>query len=147
MDGLAQAFGDVDRLALHDDDELVATEPGEHVAFAQHRAQPLGHDLQQLVADLVPEAVVDRLELVEVDEQHGDVVDLGVAEPVVQQVHQIRPVRQPGQLVVARRVAQLLGGAALLGDVLDVGDRQHHAVVLGRRHARAAHTYSPSRRR
>ena len=35
------------------------------------------------------------------------------------------------------RVAQLLGGAPLLGDVLDVGDRQRHAVVLGERHARA----------
>ena len=35
------------------------------------------------------------------------------------------------------RERQLLGGALLLGDVLDVGDRQHRAVVLGERHPRA----------
>ena len=41
---------------------------------------------------------------------------------------------QTGQIVVPGGVPQLLGGAALLGDVLDVGDREHHAVVLGGRH-------------
>ena len=147
VDRLAQPVGDVDRFALHHDDELVAAESGQHVALAQRRAQPLGHDLQQLVADLVAEAVVDRLEVVEVDEQHRHLVDLGRRQPVVEEVHQVRAVGQPGQLVVAGRVPQLLGGAALLGDVLDVGDRQHHAVVLGDDTRVRAHTYSPSRRR
>ena len=32
---------------------------------------------------------------------------------------------------------ELFGGAPLLGDVLDVGDRQRHAVVLGHRDPRA----------
>ena len=100
VDRLAQSVGDVDRLALHDDDELVAAEPGEHIALAQRRPQPLGHDLQQLVADLVPEAVVDRLEVVEVDEQHRHLVDLGRRQPIVQQVHQVRAV---GQSRSARR--------------------------------------------
>ena len=34
---------------------------------------------------------------------------------------------------MGRRPLQPLGGAALLGDVLDVGDRQRHALVLGDR--------------
>ncbi len=137
VDRLAQPVGDVDRLTLHHDDELVAAEAGQHVVLAQHRAQPLGHDLEELVADLVAEAVVDRLEVVEVDEQDGDLAHLGRGQPIVEQVHQVRAVGETGQLVVACRVAQLLRRATLLGDVLDVGDRQHHAVVLGGRDARA----------
>ena len=50
-------------------------------------------------------------------------------------MHEVRAVGQPGELVVAGRIPQLLGRPALLGDVFDVSDRQHHAVVLGRRHA------------
>ena len=38
---------------------------------------------------------------------------------------------QPGEVVVGRGPAQLVGDAALFGDVLDVRDRQRHAVVLG----------------
>ena len=94
VDRLAQPLGDVDRLALHHDDELVAAEAGEHVVVAQRRAQATGDRLQQLVADLVAEAVVDRLEVVEVDEQHGDLAELGGREPVVEDVHQVRAVRQ-----------------------------------------------------
>ena len=59
---------------------------------------------------------------------------LGRRQTIFEHVHQVGPVRQPGQLVVAGRVPQLLGRPALLGDVLDVGDRQHHPVVLGGRH-------------
>ncbi|MEZ5298676.1 MAG: hypothetical protein R2697_21065 [Ilumatobacteraceae bacterium] len=83
------------------------------------------------------EAVVDDLELVDVDEQHRDVVDLGGRQPVGELVHHERPVRQARQLVVACGIPELGGRPALLGDVLDVGDRQHLAVVLGGRHAGA----------
>ena len=56
------------------DDELVATEAGEHVAVADrpHRRGARDIAAEQLVADAVTEAVVDDLEVVEVDEQHGD---------------------------------------------------------------------------
>ena len=39
---------------------------------------------------------------------------------------------------MVRRARQLLRGALLLGDVLDVGDRQHRALVLGERDPRAS---------
>ena len=42
-----------------------------------HGPQPLAHRPQQLVARVVAEAVVDDLEVVEVDEQHGDRPGLG----------------------------------------------------------------------
>ena len=54
-----------------EDDELVTPETGGEVAVADGRAQPARHLLQQLVAGLMSQGVVDLLELVEVHEQHG----------------------------------------------------------------------------
>ena len=54
---------------LEQDAELVAAEPGRRVAVAQAAAQPGRHLPEQRVAGGVPEAVVDGLEVVEVDEQ------------------------------------------------------------------------------
>jgi hypothetical protein len=59
--------------SLQDQHELVAADAADGVALAQHRAQPLAHALQQLVAGRVAERVVDELEVVEVHEHHGDV--------------------------------------------------------------------------
>ena len=134
MDRPPQPLGNLHRFTAQHGDELVAAEPRQHVVLTQHRSQPVGDDLDQVVADLVTEAVVDHLELVEVDEQHDHVVEVGDRQTILEDVHQIGPVRQPGQFVVAGRVAQLLGRSTLLGDVFDVGDRQHHPVVLGRGH-------------
>ena len=60
------------RAAVHDDGELVAADAGDDVAGAHAAAQPLGEHEQQLVTGGVAAAVVDVLEVVEVDEQHAD---------------------------------------------------------------------------
>ena len=65
----ADVLGRRDVLGEHG--ELVAAEPRQHVARAQLRLQPPGDGDQESVADHVAEAVVDQLEAVEVDEQHG----------------------------------------------------------------------------
>ena len=52
--------------------ELVAAEPGDHVAGAQRALDPLRDDLEQPVADLVAEGVVDLLEPVEVEEEQRE---------------------------------------------------------------------------
>ena len=54
-------------------DELVAAEAGDGVVGAGGAAEPLGHRLQEQVADGVAEAVVDVLEAVEVEEEDGAV--------------------------------------------------------------------------
>ena len=51
--------------------ELVAAEAREHVALAQRRLQATRGLAQQRVAGLVAVAVVDELEAIDVDEQHG----------------------------------------------------------------------------
>src|ERR1700753_120669 len=53
-----------------DDDELVATEAGDH-AVARTHPQSLGEDLDEPVARGVAEVVVDRLQPVEVEVQDG----------------------------------------------------------------------------
>ena len=93
--------------------------------------QALRHRRQQRVADAVPEAVVDGLEVVEVDEQQGHVPGRRAVEERVDAGDQLGAVGQAGEVVVGRRPLQPLGGPPLLGDVLDVGDGERHALVLG----------------
>ena len=72
--------------------------------------QPLGDGLQQPVAGVVAERVVDVLEVVEVQEHHGDVA-LGPpreGERVLDAIAKQIAVGEPGQRVVKRQLAQLL---------------------------------------
>ena len=57
---------------LDQDGELVAAEPRDRVRRPHGFAQPGGDLLQHLVARGVAEAVVDGLEIVEVEEDDGD---------------------------------------------------------------------------
>ena len=76
-EGGGDPVGDRDRLllvgeAVDQDAELVAAEAGDDVAGAQVGAQARGDRAQQLVAGVVAEAVVDQLEVVEVEEEDPD---------------------------------------------------------------------------
>ena len=53
------------------DPELVAAEPRHQVVVAQHARQPRPDLLQQQVAEVVTERVVDLLEVIEVHQHHG----------------------------------------------------------------------------
>lgn len=59
-------------LVFLDDGEFVAAEASQHIGIANRRPQPLRHFDQQLVAGRMPQRVVDALELVEVEHQHGE---------------------------------------------------------------------------
>ncbi len=101
-----------------------------------HHLLEAGRELgQHLVAAAVPERVVDGLEVVEVEQHHGEqpAVPHGAAQRVVDPVEHQRTVRQPGQRVVQGLVLQLAlqlvpayGGPQRRGDGLDERD-----VVLG----------------
>ena len=108
--------------ALEQDPELVPAQPRDRVRRAHAAQEPLGHQLQHLVARGVPEPVVDGLEVVEVDEQHRH-VRIAAAERVLGPVVEERAVRQPGQLVVEGAVAELLL-EALAGVVVAHGQHQ-----------------------
>ena len=89
-----------------DQHELVAAEPRDGVRLAHRAGQPLRDRLQQLVAGIVAERVVDALEVVEIEEQAGDVraVALRLREDLLQPLVQQRAVGQPGQDVVLREL-------------------------------------------
>lgn len=76
LGNLEQAFfghhgGIVDVVHVFEDDgELVAANAGDGVAGAQGVGEAARDQAQQVVADIVPERVVDGLEVVEVDEHH-----------------------------------------------------------------------------
>ena len=109
----------VRRCIGQDDDELVAAEPADQVfaprAFKQARADLL----QQAIAGFVTVQIVDRLEAVQVDEQQcaPTMAALRRRDQMEAVLEDQRPVRQSGQCVVQRRLADALLGQLALGDV------------------------------
>ena len=100
------------------DHELVAAQPRHRVALGDARTQPLGHLLQQHVALLVPERVVEDLEVVQVNEHQGALArPLLVGQGKVQPVQQELAIRQLGERVVEGQVLDLLLCAFAFADV------------------------------
>ena len=114
------------RAAAHEDRELVAAEPREQVLVAHVRPKRWATWQQQLVAALMAQDVVDLLEAVEVEEQQSEaVVEAdGAASSRAELFVEAAAVGQPGQLVVQRAMAVLVGLAAQRGlEVLALGER------------------------
>jgi hypothetical protein len=124
--GLGEPAGDAQRVVLADHagqqhGELVAAEPRDDVVGAQAARQALGHRADQPVAGAVAERVVDDLEVVEVDEEHGDAPG-APAEIAGQALEEQLAVGQAGERVVVGLPGELLLGVAVLGDVDAVAD-------------------------
>ena len=129
LQGLHHPLGDLDRLHLllgpvDQDRELVAAEAGGGVHRAHAVLQAAAHLLQDLVAGVVAERVVDVLEVVHVHEQDGHrhvLAALG-GERVTDAVAEQGAVGQAGEDVVEGLVLELgLEGLALA----DVAHVQH----------------------
>ena len=75
----------------------------------RHAGEPLGRDDQQRVADGVAEAVVDRLEVIEIEEEHGDRRPLAgpARQRVAHAVLEQRAIGEAGQRIVERLVGEL----------------------------------------
>ena len=67
--GASQRFGLVAH-AVHDRRELVTAESGQQPARTERLREPGRDPLQHAVAELMAERVVDRLEVIEVDDHH-----------------------------------------------------------------------------
>ena len=101
--------------AVEQDGELVAAEARRQVACAQARAQAAREGDEQLVADLMAEAVVDELEVVEVEEQH-DGASVRGGELRLDPLGEQLAAGEPGQMVVGGAV---LEPVAVLGELPD----------------------------
>ena len=91
---------------VRNDDELVATQPGNHAAAADTRCQAVGEAADEPVAGGVPERVVDRLQTVEIDVEDRDRAGLSRRETIREVGEQCPTVTQPGQIVVVGEMAK-----------------------------------------
>ena len=117
--GQAGAIGHI-RNILGQQHELVAANAGHRVAVPRGRAQPAGGFLQHLVTHRVAQHVVDRLEAVQVHEQHSHLARLAPCAAVVvtvvtlhrmqQPILEEHPIGQPGQRIDEGAPAQFLIG-------------------------------------
>ena len=114
------------------DRELVAAEPRDDVLRPQGRLQSRGDFDEQAVADRMAQGVVDVLEAVEIEAEHGEALagaqaQRGVLDAFAEQ----DAVGEAGQRVVAGGVGELLLRLPAFGDVDDDADRaQRPAVVV-----------------
>ena len=127
-------FGLLD-VALHDG-ELVAAEPADGIDLADAGLQPLGDGAQQFVADRMAERIVDLLEMIDVDREHGKAAAAAhVGDRLLDALAEHHAIGQAGERVVAGHVGDALLGLAALGDVLVGGDE----AAIGRRPVDASH--------
>ncbi len=105
--------------------ELVAAQARDGVAAAGGVEQASRNDRQQLVAGRMPHRVVDRLEVVEVEEHHREQLALarGARQRVRHPVAEERAVGEPGELVVEGLAEQLRLQRLALRDVLHDRDQ------------------------
>ena len=108
-----------------DDDELVAADSGGRVMASDDTGEAAAHLGEKAVPGAVAHTVVDGLETVQVEVEHGDrrIGPVDLVEAVLQPGDEQVPVRQAGQRVVHGLVGELVLDPLRLGDVLDVVDR------------------------
>ena len=114
---------------------LAAVARGAVRALPELSLQGLPHHAQQLVAHRVPEAVVDVLEVVEVEHEQGErlIVAPGPRDLVAQALPEVPVVVEPGEAVDDR--LPLDGLLLLLQAVVQLGVVDGDARLLAERHA------------
>ncbi|MNQ73525.1 hypothetical protein D3C85_882580 [compost metagenome] len=119
--------------------ELVAAHAREDVVGAQAALQLLGHPPQHAVAGIVAEGVVDQLEAVQVQVEHGHAlaVALDARQGRLQRLVEAATVEQPGQGVGDGLGLQL--GVELAHYRHVQGDHHHRALQARQRRRRERH--------
>lgn len=91
------------------DHEFIASQATDAVLVAQACLHPQSRRLKKEIADVMAERIVDVLEMIQIDKQHGDqgFVAVRMRDRLLQPVFQKYPVRQSGQHVVVRHMANV----------------------------------------
>ena len=128
------AVVDVARQVLQEQRELVAGQAPDHRLPRQRARQALGEDFQRAIARRVSERVVHFLEVihVQVEQRDGGPGTGGARQRLLQQVLELHPVRNLGEGVVAREIADAPLGPLALGDVAGNEDVALELRILGR---------------
>ena len=124
--------------------KLVPSHPRDDVRLAQALPQQPGDALEYVVAYPVAEGVVDVLEIIEVDEQHGPggaIPSRALGLPG-QFVLEVTSIEQAGEKIMVHHVFEAAREFLALGNVLDLSDRverrplfvpDHGQTAMGRR--------------
>src|SRR5215471_21805352 len=104
LKGTAHALGDGERLpqrCRNDRRKLFAAEPTEEIARAHVRGHGGCERAQRFVAERMTETIVDRLEVVEVEDENADRLALAclLREQLLRAVTQRTAIQKPGQRV------------------------------------------------
>src|SRR5205814_7841758 len=122
-----------DLLILHvpqEHRELITAEPGHGIPGTKRRGDPSPDGHQQLVAHLVAERVVDRLEIIQVEEENGNPAFRVRAQCVIEVDPESGPIGKVGKRVMERLVGQLLLEGLTLAHVSHVQDKASHGWQL-----------------
>ena len=116
---LGQRAGVVERVdAGAHEDELVAADPTDDVVVAQRGPEPTRYGAERLVADRMADPVVDLLELVHVEEGHGDrLTPVWIGQEQLQAFVHAGAIEELGHGVVRRLMGERELGLVALGDV------------------------------
>ena len=133
---LGDARGDAHGLllvsVLQQHGEFIAAEAGDGVFGPDAEQEALGDPRQHEVAGVVTEAVVDDLEVVQVEEQdrHASAAALLARQRVAHAIDEESPVGQPGEAVVGRLASQLLLEGFALAYVAGIEHDAAHAGIV-----------------
>ena len=115
----------VDVDTCQDDNELVATETGYDIAFPNGSSQTPRYFQQQDIANVVAQRVVHVLEAVQVEEHHGHPLPALTArrdQCLFETPLQVEAIRQVGEGIVVRQMADLLFRLLALGNVHEAAE-------------------------
>ena len=143
--GLLRRLAPLPGQRLQHDDELVATEPGHGVVLAHAAREDRGDLHEQPVALLMADGVVDRLEVVQVDEEQGAhrPVPRAARLCALQPLHQQPPVGQPGEEVEVGQLPHLGLHRLACGDVARRVEQHRPAVHLERERGHLDREHAP----
>ena len=93
--------------------KLVSTEPRENIRLTHALLQQPGNPLQEIVARFVAEAIVDVLEVIEIDDEHGSWGSIPRRSFNFPRQLPLEPppVVEPGQEIVIDEILELLAPA------------------------------------
>ena len=127
LDQWDHSRGDV--VANVHDREFVAAEARDHVLRADAAEHAAADLLQQAIAHGMAERVVDRFEVIEIEQKDRERLGAAAGEHLLDLLAEHRAVRQIGQRIVPRHVGKARFGAAALGDV-DGGEKNTGAAIV-----------------
>lgn len=122
------------RDARHHDCELVTAEPRHHAARVEQGRHAIRYRLQQVVAGCMAEKIVDLLEAVEIEAEHGElfVVRVRLLQFLIELCVKVTAIGKLGERVVMRKIADMLFGGLARAQVAYGDDVMWRSAVVYR---------------